>query len=321
MVQYRRSRLCPPRPVARPSRRSAAPPPAPGPRPAAGALHLVSTPIGNLEDVTLRALRILREADLIAAEDTRRTARLLNHYGIDTATTSFHEHNEHRKTARILQRLAGGDSVALVADAGTPLLSDPGARLVRDALDGGFKVHPAPGPSAVLGGLVMSGLGGGPFTFAGFPPNRSKARKEWISRLAVEPRPVVIFESPHRVKAALTDMATALGNRKIAVCREMTKMHEELINGQIKSVIEQIVEPRGEYTIVVAPPEKAPGDGAGAASNETSDRLWNYFCKLTDKMGCDRRLAIRILADRYGVPRSTVYSIVRERNKFMSYNR
>lgn len=306
--------------MARPSRRSAAPTPAPGPRPA-GALYLVSTPIGNLEDVTLRALRILREADLIAAEDTRRTARLLNHYGIDTATTSFHEHNEHRKTARILQRLAGGDSVALVADAGTPLLSDPGARLVRDALDGGFKVHPAPGPSAVLGGLVMSGLGGGPFTFAGFPPNRSKARKEWISRLAVEPRPIVVFESPHRVKAALTDMAAALGNRKIAVCREVTKMHEELVNGQIKSVIEQLVEPRGEYTIVVAPSEENPGDSTDAASSGTSDRIWNYFCKLTDKMGCDRRLALRILADRYGVPRSAVYAIVRERKNVMSDNR
>ena len=300
--------------MARPSR-SAAPSPAPGPRPA-GALYLVSTPIGNLEDVTLRALRILREADLIAAEDTRRTARLLNHYGIDTATTSFHEHNEHQKTARILRRLAGGDSVALVADAGTPLLSDPGARLVRDALDNGFKVHPAPGPSAVLGGLVMSGFGGGPFTFAGFPPNRSKARKEWISRLAVEPRPVVIFESPHRVKAALTDMATILGNRKIAVCREMTKMHEEYVNGHIKSVVEQLVEPRGEYTIVLAPSEENPGDSAGAASSGTSDRMWNYFCRLTDKMGCDRRLAIRILADRYGVPRSAVYAIVRERKNF-----
>lgn len=302
--------------MARPSRRSAAPPPAPGPRPA-GALYLVSTPIGNLEDVTLRALRILREADLIAAEDTRRTARLLNHYGIDTATTSLHEHNEHRKAARILQRLADGDSVALVADAGTPLLSDPGARLVRDALAAGFKAHPAPGPSAVLGGLVMSGLGGGPFTFAGFPPNRSKARKEWIGRLAAEPRPVVIFESPHRVKAALTDMAVALGNRKIAVCREVTKMHEELIDGQIKSVIERLVEPRGEYTIVVAPSEEDPGDGAGAASSGTSDRIWNYFCKLTEKMGCDRRLAIRILADRYGVPRSAVYAVVHERKIFL----
>ena len=298
--------------MARPSRRSAAPPPAPGSRPA-GALYLVSTPIGNLEDVTLRALRILREADVIAAEDTRRTARLLNHYGIDTATTSLHEHNEHRKAARILQRLAGGDLVALVADAGTPLLSDPGARLVRDALDGGFEVHPAPGPSAVLGGLVMSGFGGGPFTFAGFPPNRSKARKEWISRLAVEPRPIVIFESPHRVKAALIDMAATLGNRKIALCREMTKAHEEFVNGYIKDVIEQLAEPRGEYTIVIAPSEENLGASAGAVSSETSDRMWNYFCKLTDKIGCDRRLAIRILADRYGMPRSAIYSVINER--------
>lgn len=275
----------------------------------------MSTPIGNLEDVTLRALRILREADIIAAEDTRRTARLLNHYAIHTATTSFHEHNEHRKAARILQRLAGGDSVALVADAGTPLLSDPGARLVRDVLDGGFKVHPVPGPSAVLSGLVMSGLAGGPFTFAGFPPNRSKARKEWFSRLGTEPRPVVIFESPHRVKASLADMATALGDRKIALCREVTKTHEELINGPIKSVAEQLAEPRGEHTIVVAPSEENLGAGSGAVSQEAGNRMWRYFLQLTEDMGCERRPAIRILADRYGVSRRVVYSIIDERKE------
>ena len=178
----------------------------------AGALYLVSTPIGNLEDITLRALRVLAEVTLVAAEDTRRTARLFSHYGIHTTTTSFHAHNEVRKGPQLLRRLARGDSVALVADAGTPLLSDPGARLVRDALAAGVKVHAVPGPSAALTGLVMSGLGGGAFTVAGFPPARSNDRKRWLESLAPEPRPLVVFEAPHRLRAALADMATVLGD-------------------------------------------------------------------------------------------------------------
>ena len=288
------------------------------PPPPAGALYLVSTPIGNLEDITLRALRVLADVALIAAEDTRRTAGLLGHYGIHTTTTSFHEHNEVRKGPHLLRRLARGDSVALVADAGTPLLSDPGARLVRDALAAGIRVQAVPGPSAALTGLVMSGLGGSAFTVVGFPPARSKDRMRWLERLAVEPRPLVVFEAPHRIRAALADMATVLGDRDVAVCREMTKVHEELVTGPITEVIKRLREPQGEYTIVVGPPEPAAGDGAGATDGH---RLWLEFCHLTERLGCDRRLAVRILADRHALGSRSVYSLLEARKQIRSIDK
>lgn len=307
-----------PRPVARFPRVPDSPPPPAAP-PSAGALYLVSTPIGNLEDITLRALRVLAEVALIAAEDTRRTAKLLSHYGIHTTTTSFHEHNEVRKGPHLLRRLARGDSVALVADAGTPLLSDPGARLVRDALAAGVKVHAVPGPSAALTGLVMSGLGGGAFTVVGFPPPRSNDRKRWLEPLAAEPRPLVVFEAPHRIRAALADMATVLGgDREVAVCREMTKVHEELVNGPITEVMKRLPAPRGEYTIVVGPPVAPAGDGGNAADG---DRLWFEFCHLTEDLGCDRRLAVRILSDRHTLGSRSVYSLIEARKQDRSIDR
>lgn len=271
----------------------------------------MSTPIGNLEDVTLRALRVLAEVDLIAAEDTRRTAKLLGHYAIRTRTISFHEHNEARQGARLLQRLTGGDAVALVADAGTPLVSDPGARLVREALAGGVKVHAVPGPSAAITGLIMSGFGGTAFTVAGFPPARSKDRKQWLERLAPEPRPLVVFESPHRIRATLADMAAVFGDRGAAVCREMTKVHEELVNGLITEVAERLGTPRGEYTIVVGPPGGV-GDTGGPVEE---DRIRQEFCHLTDNLGCGRRLAVRILADRYAASSRSVYALIEDRKK------
>lgn len=273
---------------------------------------MVSTPIGNLEDVTLRALRVLAEVDLIAAEDTRRTAKLLGHYAIRTRTISFHEHNEARQGARLLQRLTGGDAVALVADAGTPLVSDPGARLVRDALAGGIKVHAVPGPSAAITGLIMSGFGGTAFTVAGFPPSRSNDRKRWLERLALEPRPLVVFESPHRIRATLADMAAIFGDRGAAVCREMTKVHEELVNGPITEVAERLDTPRGEYTIVVGPPGAGVGDTEGPVEK---DRIRHEFYHLTESLGCGRRLAVRILADRYAASSRSVYALIEDRKK------
>ena len=192
-------------------------------------LYLIATPIGNLEDVTLRALRLLREVTLIAAEDTRHTAKLLRHYGIQTPTTSFHEHNEKKKGPQLIARLKQGDTLALVTDAGTPLLSDPGGRLVKDALSHGITVHAIPGPSAILTALVMSGFTDTSFTYAGFPPSRASARQSWLFDLSCEPRPLVLFEAPHRIRAMLRDMLEVLGDREVALCREMTKLHEELV--------------------------------------------------------------------------------------------
>ena len=276
--------------------------PAPG-----GALYLVATPIGNLEDITLRALRILKEVDLIAAEDTRRTARLLNHYDIHTTSTSFHVRNEAAKGPRLLARLADGASVALVSDAGTPLLADPGARLVRDALAAGIPVHAVPGASAVLAGLVGSGLAGDGFTFAGFPPPRTHGRKRWLQRVAAEPRPIVMFEAPHRIRATLEDMASIVGNRRVAVCREMTKLHEDHVCGTIAEVAGSLPDPRGEYTIVLEAAPEAPGAQAG---DPPAQVVWEEFCHLTENDGLGRRDAIRRLAQKHRLTARAVYSII-----------
>ena len=224
-----------------------------------GTLYVVATPIGNLEDVTYRAVRVLGGVDLIAAEDTRRAAKLLARYALTTPRTSLHEHNEAQKTDGLLARLERGETIALVSDAGTPLVSDPGARLVRAARERGLRVEALPGPSAVLAALVSSGLGGGPFTFAGFPPFRSHARARWFAALAREPRPFVFFEAPHRIDASLRDLHAAAGERTIAVCRELTKLHEESLVGPVGDVRERLGKPRGEFTVVV---EASPGSRA-----------------------------------------------------------
>ena len=212
-----------------------------------GTLYVVATPIGNLEDVTLRALRVLKEVSIIASEDTRRTAKLLRNYNIETKTISFHQHNEIKKGPYLLSRLQKGDSIALVTDAGTPLLSDPGARLVRDAIELQFPVQAIPGASAILAALVTSGLVQESFIFAGFPPNRSNARKKWFSKFANQPSPLIIFEAPHRIRMTLTDMMEVLGNRKIVICREMTKMYESFIRGSIEFALEKFKRKRRVY--------------------------------------------------------------------------
>lgn len=289
-----------------PSRLPQLRPPAHAPEPR-GALYLVATPIGNLEDITLRALRVLQEADLIAAEDTRRTAKLLNHYDIHTTSTSFHVRNEAAKGPRLLARLAAGASVALVSDAGTPLLSDPGGRLVRDALAAGHKVLAVPGASAVLTGLVASGLSGDGFTFVGFPPPRTRGRKRWLEQLDAEPRPIVMFEAPHRIKATLDDMARVFGSRRVAVCREMTKLHEDYVLGPVSEVAASLSEPRGEYTIVV---EAAPATPGAHAGDPPAAAVWAEFCHLTENGELKRRDAIRKLAQKYQLSSRAVYSII-----------
>src|SRR5580765_307816 len=187
-----------------------------------GTLYVVATPIGNLEDVTLRALRVMREVSLIAAEDTRRTARLLQHYSISTRTTSLHEHNERSKTPSLIARLVAGESIAVVSDAGTPVVSDPGSHLVAAAHAAGIKVEPIPGPSAALAAISGSGIGGDGFLFVGFPPSKAGARRGWLSSLADEGRPFVMYEAPHRIRATLEDMLVALGDRTVALGRELT---------------------------------------------------------------------------------------------------
>ena len=274
-----------------------------------GVLYLVATPIGNLEDITLRALRVLREAAVIAAEDTRRTAGLLAHYQVETSMVSLHEHNERDRVPQLLARLRAGDAVALVSDAGTPLVSDPGAALVTAARAAGVRVESIPGASAVLAALVSSGLAGDAFTFLGFPPAKASARRAWLRALAAEPRVVVFFEAPHRIVATLEALAEVCGDREAAVGRELTKRHEEILTGRIRDLLGRIGDPRGEYTVVVSP-------GADAAPPEPmdDDEAWASFLDLTARGGLGRRDAVAALARRYGVPAREVYAAL-ERGK------
>ena len=269
-----------------------------------GILYLIATPIGNLEDITFRAIRLLGNVSLIAAEDTRRTAKLLTRYKIGTPTISLHEHNEKQRTPSLIKRLEAGQSIALVTDAGTPLLSDPGLHLVRTAVERGLPIDPVPGASAILAALAVSGLVKNQFTFLGFPPNRSSARKKWLRTLTSETRPLIIFEAPHRLLGSLQDMAEVLGNRQVTVCREMTKAHQELVNGPILSVIEQLGRPRGEFTIVIAPStEPMP-----AVKNQN---VLDYFGQIAYSRS-SKREAIKEVAKKYGLKPGAIYKILEE---------
>jgi 16S rRNA (cytidine1402-2'-O)-methyltransferase len=214
-----------------------------------GTLFVVATPIGNLEDISMRALRVLREVDLVAAEDTRRTAKLLSHYEIHVPMVSLHEHNERREAPRLLARLTAGESIALVSDAGTPTISDPGRDLVKAARQQGLPVVPVPGPSAVTTALAGSGFPADRFLFMGFPPRSGSAREEWLETLAAEPGAVVCFEAPTRIHQTLKDIARSVGKRPILTCRELTKLHEVLVEYSIDAAIPA----RGEFTVVVSP--------------------------------------------------------------------
>jgi 16S rRNA (cytidine1402-2'-O)-methyltransferase len=273
-----------------------------------GTLYVVATPIGNLEDVTLRALRILREASVIAAEDTRRTSRLLQHYSISTPTTSLHAHNEDAKTPRLIDRLRGGESIALVSDAGTPVVSDPGGRLVAAAHAAGVRVEPIPGPSAAIAAISASGMGGDGFLFVGFPPARAAARLAWLGRLASEPRPVVLYEAPHRIKATLEALLVAFGDRVVALGRELTKAHEELVVKPISGHLAAMGEGLGEYTLVVGP-DDGSRDEPGIP---TPEALFHEFGVLTENMATSRRSAIKQLAVKYGLSARAVYSMVEQ---------
>ena len=268
-----------------------------------GTLFVVATPIGNLEDVTFRALRVLREVALIAAEDTRRTNRLLQHYSISTPTTSLHEHNEHAKVPLLLGRLQKGESIAIVSDAGTPLIADPGARLVAAAHQASVRVEPVPGPSAVMAALSTSGFELNQFVFLGFPPPKGKSRVDWFARLRSESRTLVIYEAPHRIRDTLSDLLNNLGDRPTLLARELTKLHETLVVRPISELLGSDAVERGEFTIVVSPPT-ALGDMPAEASDAD---IYVEFGLLTNNESCSRREAIQALAARFGLSPKEVY--------------
>lgn len=219
-----------------------------------GVLFVVSTPIGNLEDITLRALRILKDVDLIAAEDTRRTRILLKHFGIETPLTSYFEGNELKKKEWLLSRLKEGAKVALVSDAGTPGISDPGYRLVRLAIQNGIHVIPVPGPSAIITSLSISGLPTDAFIFKGFLPHKSKKRREVLQELREVRETIIFYESPHRILHTLNDIFETLGDREMVLARELTKVYEETLRGRVSQIIDQLKEKKlkGEITLIVS---------------------------------------------------------------------
>ena len=277
-----------------------------------GTLFVVATPIGNLEDITLRALRVLREVSVVAAEDTRRTGNLLRHYQIATPLISVHEHNEHARLAPILDRLRAGESVALVSDAGTPGISDPGAILVRAAREAGLRVEPIPGPSAITAALSASGLSFDRFAFAGFPPVRSKDRKDWFDWVQSQDVPVVCFEAPHRITRTLTEVRTLSGKRPILVARELTKAHEEWVDGA-ESVME-----RGEFVIIIGQTTENtrssglhPSSGVESAKQPSAlsaAEIRRLFGEMTESgAGPTRRAVVRSLATQLGLSVKKVY--------------
>jgi len=268
--------------------------------PSAGTLYVVATPIGNLEDITLRALRVLREVDLVACEDTRRTGQLLKAHGITARTTSFFEHNERWKGDRLLDELRSGRNIALVSDAGTPGISDPGFRLVRDARSEGLPVVPVPGPSAATAALSVSGLPTDRFLFVGFLPPRRGARRRAIEALRTRSETLVLYESPVRLPETLADLAEALGDRSAFLCREATKIHEEYLRTSLKDLAREASERdalRGELVVVIA------GAEASAPSTESPEVV---FKRLVGS-GLTRRAAVKEAARLTGLPAREVY--------------
>lgn len=267
-----------------------------------GVLYIVATPIGNLGDMTFRAVDVLKNADIIACEDTRTTRKLLQHYGISTAVTAYHDHSDARRRAALIDRVAHGELVALVSDAGTPLISDPGYRLVEEARERGLQVAPIPGPSSVTAALSASGLPTDRFLFAGFLPAKASARRSALRDLSGIPATLVFLESPRRLPATLADMADALGPRSAVVAREITKIYEEFRPGRLNDLAEAYAgegPPKGEVVILVSPPEddgeEASGQDLDAALAAALDRFGNV------------RDAAQAVAEAHGLSRRAVY--------------
>ncbi|MBI3492428.1 MAG: 16S rRNA (cytidine(1402)-2'-O)-methyltransferase [Acidobacteria bacterium] len=277
-----------------------------------GTLFVVATPIGNLEDITVRALRVLREVSLIAAEDTRRTAHLLARHAIATPTTSLHEHNETRKTPSLIARLQEGDAIALVSDAGTPTVSDPGGRLIRTAIDAGIRVEPVPGPSAVLAALAVSGLPTETFHFLGFPPTRAKDRKLWFDRLRTLGGTVVFFEAPHRIRRTLEDLQDAVGDCDVVVGRELTKAYEQLVRGPISKILNGSLNERGEFTVVATIGCKPEIKGYQPNYEPITTHI---IGEMTEFGGSSRRNVIAGLAKKHGLLPNEVYRALEKAKK------
>lgn len=273
-----------------------------------GKLYLVATPIGNLEDITLRALRILKDVDVIAAEDTRQTLKLLNHFEIKKPMTSYHEHNKGTKGDYIIQQILEGKDIALVSDAGSPGISDPGEDIVRQAIEKGIEVTMIPGPTASVAGLVISGLPTRRFVFEGFLPTNKKDRKDRLRLLKDETRTIVIYEAPHKLTGTLKDLYKVLGDRKIALARELTKKFEQIIRCTLKEAVDRYSEetPRGEFVLIIEGVEKQ-------LLLEKKRKQWDKYTlkehvNIYIEHGLSKKDAIKKVAEDRGVAKREVYN-------------
>ncbi len=286
--------------------------------PPMGTLYVVGTPIGNLEDITLRALRVLREVDLIACEDTRHTRTLLKRHGIATPLVSYREHNERERAPQLVRRLLAGEDIALVTDAGMPGISDPGFHVVTGALAAGVPVTPVPGPSAVTAVLSVAGLGTDWFLFMGFLPRTRAARRRAFEEVSTVPATLVLFEAPHRIRDTLADLAEVLGPRRVALMRELTKIHEEVLRGRADEIAERLAEiqPRGEITLVVegAALRRQAGQAQSRHLSVRAVEPAVHLRRLLNR-GLSRRDAARSLAETYGIPRRVAYRMALEAGK------
>ena len=270
-------------------------------------LYLCATPIGNLEDMTFRAIRILREVNLIAAEDTRRTRKLLTHFEIHTPLIRFDENCKATVAEKILERLQAGESVAVVSDAGLPAICDPGADLVRLAIDAGITVCPVPGANAALSALICSGLDTTKFLFAGFAPKTKKNRREFLEKLSTTEATIIFYEAPHRLKNFLAELAEIFGEREIVLARELTKVHEEFLRGKISELLEKISEPRGEFVVVV--------EGKNFSEPPSpEENLLDFYEKLLAQ-GLEKKSAMREAAKKFNVSRREIYNALIKEQK------
>ena len=287
-------------------------------------LYLVATPIGNLGDITLRALEVLKSADRIACEDTRQTQKLLNHYGITSPTISYHEHNERDRAAKLIEELKSGARIAVVSDAGTPGISDPGSVLVREAIAAGLPVIPIPGANAALSALIASGLPTDDFHFLGFLPEKAGARRTRLESIAEQPRDtaqtVILYEAPHRVADTLADLEAVFGpSLRITAAREITKLHEEFLRGTVAEVRAQLTDRdriRGEFVLLIEAPASTTRLGAPGLASETWDSLSDRVKRLQTESNLDEKEALKRLARESGKSKSELYrELQRERAK------
>jgi 16S rRNA (cytidine1402-2'-O)-methyltransferase len=276
-----------------------------------GIIYIVATPIGNLEDITLRALRVLKEVAVVAAEDTRHTQILLSHYDIHTPLTSYHEHNEKTKSQELVTRLARGQNVALVSDAGTPAISDPGFRLVVRAIRAGVRIIPVPGASALTAVLSASGLPTDRFVFEGFLPARKTQRRERLQTLRDETRTLIFFEAPHRLKDTLGDIRELLGNREAVLAREVSKIHEEFLRGPVSELVRALGSDaiRGEVTLIISGSSGLPG--------VSEDRLKAEILELKGK-GLRVKEIAEVLGEKFGYPKKDIYRLALHEAKVSS---